>query len=81
YDEGAQTLVGEDSGETFEPGMRLKLRLAEADPVSGSLRFELPDQPSSGPRECRRPVRDGQRERAQGRRGRPSNIRHQGRRR
>ncbi|HEY0326637.1 MAG TPA: VacB/RNase II family 3'-5' exoribonuclease, partial [Allosphingosinicella sp.] len=47
YDEGAQTLVGEDSGETFEPGMRLKLRLAEADPVSGSLRFELPDQPSS----------------------------------
>ncbi len=85
YDESAQTLVGEDSGETFEPGMRLKLRLAEADPVSGSLRFELPDQPSSGSRERRRPVRDGQRdgqrERPQGRRGRPSNIRHQGRRR
>ncbi|MDB5667978.1 MAG: ribonuclease [Alphaproteobacteria bacterium] len=85
YDESAQTLVGEDSGERFESGMRLKLRLAEADPVSGSLRFELPDQPSSGPRERRRPVRDGkrdgERERAQGRRGRPSNIRHQGRRR
>ncbi|MFN3725161.1 MAG: ribonuclease R family protein [Allosphingosinicella sp.] len=83
YDEGAQTLVGEDSGETYEPGMRLKLRLAEADPVSGSLRFELPDQPSATPRERRRPVRDGQRdgqrERAQGRRGRPANIRHQGR--
>jgi ribonuclease R len=85
YDESAQTLVGEDSGETFEPGMRLKLRLAEADPVSGSLRFELPDQPASSPRERRRPVRDGQRggqrEGTQGRRGRPSNIRHQGRRR
>ena len=86
YDDGAQTLTGEDSGETYEPGMRLTLRLAEADPVSGSLRFELPDQPSSAPRERRRPVRDGQRDgqrerTPQGRRGRPANIRHQGRRR
>jgi len=85
YEEASQSLVGEDSGETFEPGRRLKLRLAEADPVSGSLRFELPDQPSGGTRERTRPVRDGRREQGQGpgqgRRGRPGNIRHQGRRR
>ncbi len=82
YEEARQALVGENSGETYESGQRLKLRLAEADPISGSLRFELPDAPSSGPRERRGPVRDGRRSGPQqGRRGRPSNIRHQGRKR
>jgi ribonuclease R len=79
YEEARQALVGEQSGETYEPGRRLKLRLAEADPISGSLRFELPDAPA--PRE--RAVRDGRRDGPprQGRRGRPANIRHQGRKR
>jgi ribonuclease R len=86
YEEGRQALVGEDSGESYEPGRRLKLRLAEADPVSGSLRFELPDQPPGAPRRDRgrseRPRGDAnaRRDRVQGRRGRPGNIRHQGRR-
>jgi len=88
YEEGRQALVGEDSGDTYEPGRRLQLRLAEADPISGSLRFELPDQPaSSGVRRDRqRPCREGSHDgpprqgRPQIRRGRPSNIRHQGRR-
>ena len=53
-------------------------RLAEADPVSGALRFELPEAPRGAPRT----VRDGRRgERPQGRRGRPANVRHQGKRR
>ena len=43
YDEASQTLVGEDSGERFAPGQRLKLRLVEANPVWAALRFELPD--------------------------------------
>jgi ribonuclease R len=84
YEEASQSLVGEDSGERFSPGQRLKLRLVEANPVSGGLRFELPDAgyapapPRGGPR------RDGRRggedkPRPQGRRGRPSNIRHRGR--
>ncbi|HWH23045.1 MAG TPA: ribonuclease R, partial [Allosphingosinicella sp.] len=83
YDEKSQTLVGDDTGQEFAPGQRLKLRLAEANPVSGGLRFELPDVPQSGgaPRTIRR---DGRRpsdgKPSQGRRGRPSNIRHQGRR-
>jgi len=82
YEEASQSLVGEDSGESFSPGQRLKLRLVEANPVSGGLRFELPEggyapaKPRGGPR---RDGRRGDRERPQGRRGRPSNIRHRGR--
>src|SRR5207302_1645319 len=43
YDEAAKALVGDESGETYRVGQRLTLRLAEANPVSGSLRFELPE--------------------------------------
>jgi ribonuclease R len=79
FEESSQSLVGEESGETFASGRRLKLRLAEANPVSGGLRFELPD--GSGPPARSGPGarRDGRPPR-QGRRGRPANIRHQGRR-
>jgi len=85
YDEASQSLVGDDSDERFTLGQRLKLRLSEANPVSGGLRFELPDasyQPARA-----RIRRDGRGGRSadtkprptQGRRGRPSNIRHKGR--
>ena len=40
---GGAALVGDESGETYRVGQRLTLRLAEANPVSGSLRFELPE--------------------------------------
>ena len=43
YEEGARALVGEQSGETYRQGQRLTLRLVEANPVSGSLSFELPE--------------------------------------
>ena len=43
YDEAAKQLVGDESGETYRVGQKLTLRLAEANPVSGSLRFELPE--------------------------------------
>lgn len=77
FDEAARTLVGEDSGETYRIGQRLELRLADANPVSGSLRFELPEGSyggSSAPRRDRvhKPPR-------QGKRGRPANIRHRSR--
>ena len=73
FDEGARTLTGETSGDRYASGQRLLLRLADANPVSGALRFELPDgkgagTPASAPRVLKR-------------RGRPPNIRHQGRRR
>ena len=47
YDEASQSLIGDESGETFTLGQRLTLRLAEANPVSGGLRFELPNAPQN----------------------------------
>jgi ribonuclease R len=76
YDEGARQLVGDETGETYRIGQRLTLRLAEANPVSGSLRFELPEGSYGGSAPVRR-----DRQRAGGRRGRPANIRHQSKRR
>ncbi|AGH51202.1 ribonuclease R [Sphingomonas sp. MM-1] len=76
YDEAAQALEGEESGDRYTPGMKLKLRLVEANPISGSLRFELAEGANH------MPVRRGGKDRrVMGRRGRPGNIRHQGRRR
>jgi ribonuclease R len=85
YDEASQTLTGDENGISFAPGQRLRLRLAEADPVSGGLRFSLPDVPEGpGRRSIRRDGRRGgtqdRRKPIQGRRGRPPNIRHKGRR-
>src|SRR5580765_4238652 len=67
YDEPSRTLVGEETGETYRIGQRLTLRLAEANPVSGSLRFELPEGSYGGPSPARR-----DRQRPVGRRGRPA---------
>jgi ribonuclease R len=74
YDEAARQLVGEETGEIYRIGQRLTLRLAEANPVSGSLRFELPEGSYGG---ASAPPRRNDRTR----RGRPPNIRHQSRRR
>ena len=77
YDEKAQQLIGEDTGTAFRQGQKLKLRIAEANPVSGSLRFQLPGQE----RDERPAPERRDRVRTGGRRGRPPNIRHQSRRR
>jgi ribonuclease R len=72
YDEAAQTLEGAETGERYARGMLLKLRLAEADPIGGSLRFELTEGANH------MPMRGGKDRRVMGRRGRPANIRHKG---
>jgi ribonuclease R len=78
YDEAARQLIGDETQETFKVGQRLKLRLTEANPVSGALRFELPEGSySRGPGDRR----DRTRRPPMGKRGRPANIRHQGRKR
>ena len=77
-DEAARALIGEDSGETYRVGQHVELKLVEANPASGALRFELPEGKFAGsPRVTQR--RD--RTRGSPRRRRPANIRHQGRRR
>jgi ribonuclease R len=76
FDDTQKTLKGADSGDIYRIGQTLPLRLVEANPVSGALRFELPDAvnhlPVRGRRETRGPM---------GRRGRPANIRHKGKKR
>jgi ribonuclease R len=87
FDEGARTLTGEQSGEQYTLGQRLELRLAEANPVSGALRFELPEGRFAHPGSSSRDRGKAGRERAPNkagrvlkRRGRPANIRHDGKR-
>jgi len=81
YHEAARQLVGDETGETYRMGQRLTLRLAEANPVSGSLRFELPEGSYGGPAPIRRDRQRPAGKRPTGKRGRPANIRHQGKRR
>ncbi|MFN9580511.1 MAG: ribonuclease R family protein [Novosphingobium sp.] len=82
FDERAKVLVG-DSGHTrFAMGDRLRLRLAEANPLTGALKFE-PEDHVGAPIEPRgRPVQMPLKKRGKhlvGQCGRPGNIRHQGR--
>ncbi|WP_296312106.1 ribonuclease R [Erythrobacter sp.] len=88
HDEAAQALVGTDSGTSFASGDRLKLKLAEANPLTGSLKFVLPDadtnaiEPRGNRPDDRKRGPGGPRKAGKfmvGQRGRPGNIRHQGR--
>lgn len=89
HDEAAQALVGSDSGTTYASGDRLKLKLAEANPLTGALKFVLPDadmgriEPRGIRPHDRRNGPGGPPKKAGkfmvGKRGRPGNIRHQGR--
>lgn len=96
HDEAAQALVGENSGTTYAAGDRLKLQLAEANPLTGALKFVPVDADGNaieprGRRPAPRYERKGGRKPGgpggkkgkymAGKRGRPGNIRHQGKRR
>ena len=86
YDEKAQALIGEDSGTTYATGDMLELKLAESNALTGALKFEVPDSvgQSVEPRGKRPPPKKKGRSKhpakhKEGKRGRPGNIRHQGR--
>jgi len=82
YDEAAQALIGADSGTRYASGDRLKLRLGEANPLTGALKFEPLNADGSAiePRGDRPPPRGRKTGKfVQSKRGRPGNIRHQGR--
>lgn len=76
FDEASRTLIGDHSGTVYASGQKLPLRLAEANPVSGALRFEMVEGRSARPERDDRPAK-----RVIKHRGRPANIRHQGRKR
>jgi ribonuclease R len=78
YDEKAQQLVGEETGTTYRLGQKLKLTIVESNPVTGGLRFAVPDEDGEDRPAIER--RDRVR-RPQQRRGRPANIRHSNKRR
>ena len=102
YEEGARALVGEETGTSYSVGDTLELKLAEANPLTGALKFEVPDAQGKpveprgqrpekkrpekkrpdkkhrGPRKDS-PEKDRAGKREVGKRGRPGNIRHQGR--
>lgn len=81
YDEAAQALIGESSGKRYATGDLLKLQLAEANALTGALKF-VPVDSDGNPIEPRgRPVPQRKGKYVGGKRGRPTNIRHQGRKR
>ena len=80
YDDKAQVLAGEESGTSYAVGQILRLRLAEANPLTGALKFELEEgggrvEPRGKPMPLKKRGNH-----AVGKRGRPGNIRHQGKR-
>jgi ribonuclease R len=48
YDEASQTLTGEGSGTSYSVGDKLKLTLAEANALTGALKFEVPESEGKG---------------------------------
>lgn len=85
YDEASQSLTGERTGKTYSPGDVLELKLGEANPLTGALKF-IPLDSDGNPIEARG-GRPPERKRSKpkgkpkfktGKRGRPGNIRHQG---
>ena len=94
YDEAAHALVGEQSGTRYATGDKLELKLAEANALTGALKFEVPGKegqieprgnrpPPKGKPRSKKPAFQGKssarQSHEQGKRGRPGNIRHQGR--
>ena len=81
YDEKGRALVGERTGERFSSGQLLELRLAEANPLTGALKFEPVEMVAGVGRVERRGGKPASGKPSGGKRGRPANIRHQGRKR
>ena len=61
YDEDRRILEGIETGTRYQSGMRLDLRLAEANPITGALRFELPLGEARPPADRRDRVHRGRR--------------------
>ena len=80
YDEKLRVLEGQQTGTRYAIGDRLKLRLAEANPLTGALKYELEEGGSSPVEPRGRPMAIKHKgKHVAGKRGRPANIRHQGR--
>lgn len=59
HDKTRHALIGERGGDTYQLGDRVEVRLVEATPVSGGMRFEIVSEGREGKPPSRRPVRTG----------------------
>lgn len=57
FDKARHALIGERSGDTYQLGDRLEVRLVEATPVSGGMRFEVVSEGKEGKPANRRAAR------------------------
>jgi ribonuclease R len=57
FDKSRHALIGERSGDTYQLGDRLEVRLVEATPVSGGMRFEVVSEGKEGKPAGRRAVK------------------------
>ena len=57
YDKARHALIGERTGDTYQLGDRLEVKLVEATPVSGGMRFEVVSDAKEGKPASRRAVR------------------------
>lgn len=72
YDEANHTLAGEKSGKGFRLGDNVTVRLVEALPVAGALRFEMVSEPHSLPMSTRSHHKASKGMR--GRKGKPAGV-------
>jgi ribonuclease R len=63
HDEKRHALVGDRSGTTYRLGDMVRVRLAEAAPLTGGLRFELAEAAEREPRPARAQTRSTSRQR------------------
>jgi len=68
FDKSRHALIGERSGETYQLGDRLEVKLIEATPVSGGMRFEVVSEAKEGKPAGRRAQRSTGRPKPKGRR-------------
>ncbi|GJD33426.1 Ribonuclease R [Methylobacterium aerolatum] len=78
HEEGRHALVGERTGETFRLGDQVEVRLVEAAPVAGALRFELLSEGRKGTRGGGGPKKSPGRPFKAAPAGRPPGIRNTG---
>jgi ribonuclease R len=57
HDEAAHALVGAESGDRWELGAKVQVRLVEATPISGGLLFDMASEPKAGPVPGRKALR------------------------
>ena len=57
HDESGHALIGGESGDRWELGARVQVRLVEATPVTGGLLFEMVSDPKAGPPPGRKQMR------------------------